>query len=313
MGQFFRHHPLAALRLHLEQYLDQAVTLSRWKLFGTGICEPFDGRPRFALLTVNHSTTRYLKLLLLTLAEQSDLHLLNRIVICDNRSRDGGRTFLRKLSERIEGVLLVENNTFPNHAHGMRLCIAKLHSTDAARPIALRSNIQLCCDTDVVFRNRNTLRELARVFCTGQAAFAGELRRDIYPYPEAQASFLAVRTDWYHRRSIVPWCNHGAPAYWMQRSIWRAHGNGADFASNRCGYILHRGRAAVDAARHHGVGAYALVPDHHAHFMGIPDGQAIWDAIENRFADLLSADREPELLDHLECAFQANLGAPTSI
>ena len=40
--------------------------------------------PRWALCTVNFSTTRYLKLLLLTLSEQHRLDLLCRIVIADN-------------------------------------------------------------------------------------------------------------------------------------------------------------------------------------------------------------------------------------
>ena len=49
--------------------------------------------------------------------------------------------------------------------------------------------------------------------------FAGELRHNLYPYPEAQASFFAVRRDCYARSDIDPIVHHGAPAYFMQRSI----------------------------------------------------------------------------------------------
>jgi len=50
------------------------------------------------LITVNYSTTRYLKLMLLTLTEQSSFQLLTNIVLIDNNSRDGGQRFLRKIA-----------------------------------------------------------------------------------------------------------------------------------------------------------------------------------------------------------------------
>src|SRR5271165_3252886 len=74
---------------------------------------PFDGEPRFALITVNYCTTRYLKLMLLTLAEQSSLQLLKRIILVDNCSRDGGSSFLRELAERINIISVVHNRCRP--------------------------------------------------------------------------------------------------------------------------------------------------------------------------------------------------------
>lgn len=90
---------------------------------------------------------------------------------------------------------------------------------------------------------------MAKVFVEEGAALAGELRKHLYPYPEAQASFVAVRRDCYSRKDIVPWVNHGSPAYWMQRSIWRAELPVVNFPSNHGKYILHRGRSGVAAAR----------------------------------------------------------------
>ncbi|MBW2510009.1 MAG: hypothetical protein JRE81_15375, partial [Deltaproteobacteria bacterium] len=58
---------------------DQAWTLGRWKLARTSAIESFDGQPRLALVTVNFSTTRYLKLMLITLAEQDDLGRIHRV------------------------------------------------------------------------------------------------------------------------------------------------------------------------------------------------------------------------------------------
>jgi GT2 family glycosyltransferase len=70
------------------------------------MAQPFNGEPRFALITVNYSTTRYLKLMLLTLTEQSSLQLLTNIVLIDNNSRDGGQRFLRKLAERTNRIAI---------------------------------------------------------------------------------------------------------------------------------------------------------------------------------------------------------------
>jgi hypothetical protein len=76
-------------RRRLEERIDQAWTMSWHKFKRQRMGPPFDGEPRFALISVNYSTTRYLKLMLLTLAEQSSLQLLKRIILVDNCSRDG--------------------------------------------------------------------------------------------------------------------------------------------------------------------------------------------------------------------------------
>jgi glycosyltransferase involved in cell wall biosynthesis len=153
----------------------------------------FDGEPRFALITVNYSTTRYLKLMLLTLAEQSSPQLLKRIILVDNRSRDGGPSFIRELAERTNRISLVENRWFLNHARGMRRGLRLLDMVEADLPATDSANIVLSCDADVVFRRRDTLWELARVFVEEGAALAGELRKHLYRHPEAQASFIAHR------------------------------------------------------------------------------------------------------------------------
>jgi hypothetical protein len=286
-------------RRYLEERIDQIVTLAKWKLATPMSCDPFDGEPRFALLTVNRNTTRYLKLLLLTLVEQDELNLLHRIVICDNRSTDGAHRFLEQLTRSTSLVWTLRNYHLLSHARGMRFCISHLGRGERFLPSHRRSNILLFCDTDVVFRNSGTLRELARIFRTDDVALAGELRRHLYPYPEAQASFIALRADWYHRKDVVPWCNHGAPAYWMQRSIWKASGKIVNFPSNQGGYTLHRGRSAVEAARRHGDGSYATMPNYQPHFMGVPNGQSIWEEIEGRYSHWLLNDREPMLVDYL--------------
>src|SRR5262249_37178882 len=89
------------LRRQLEQRVDQAWALGRSTPDRTASVPPFDGDPRFALLTVNFSTTRYLKLMLLTLTDQDALSRVQRIIVVDNRSRDGGLPFLRALARRV--------------------------------------------------------------------------------------------------------------------------------------------------------------------------------------------------------------------
>ena len=106
------------VRRRLEELADQAWALSRSKLHRCQSIEPFDGIPQFALVVVNFSTTRYLKLMLLTLAEQTPLELLKKIVIVDNYSKDGGAKFLRRLADRVDLISLVENRLFLNHARG---------------------------------------------------------------------------------------------------------------------------------------------------------------------------------------------------
>jgi hypothetical protein len=287
------------LRRHLEQRVDQAWTLARSRLEHTRSVAPFDGDPRFALLTVNFSTTRYLKLMLLTLTDQSALAHVHRIIIVDNRSRDRGVPFLRALARRVDRVHLAEHRHFLNHARGMRSCVATLDRVEAEDPMVTPSNLLLFCDPDVVFVNPATLLDLGTAVVAHHAAFAGELRREP-PDLDAQASFFVVRRDTYARPDVVPLVNHGSPALWMQRSIGRARLTVVNFPSNHGGYILHRGRSAVAAAheffpRH----SYSTVDYRHAHFMGVRDGPRVWARTEDRFAELLRPEAEMSLLAFL--------------
>jgi len=274
------------VRRHVLQRLDQAFALTVRKLGPAPKTPAWDGDPRIALLTVNFSTTRYLKLMLLTLAEQNDLDLLKRIVVCDNGSRDGAEPFLTDLESQVDRVTVTRHARPASHARGMRAALRALR--EAERGEDKPANILLFCDTDVVFRNPDTLRAVADRFRDRDVAFVGELRRGLFAYPEAQASFLAVRRDWAERRTTAPWVDHGSPAYWLQRSIWREGGRGDDFPSNMGGYILHRGRAGVAAAQEYLASHHRrTVTTSNPHFMGVPDGEQIWQTIEDAHASIL--------------------------
>jgi hypothetical protein len=72
------------------------------------------------------------------------------------------------------------------------------------------------------------------------------------------------------------------------------------FPSNHGGYILHRGRTAVAATRDYTPRrSYATAATRSPHYMGVPDGAAIWAEIEQRHAGLLEPDAETRLLDVL--------------
>ncbi len=53
-----------SLRRHCEMLADQVWALTRWKLQPSPSPPDFDGDVRYALITVNFSTTHYLKLIL---------------------------------------------------------------------------------------------------------------------------------------------------------------------------------------------------------------------------------------------------------
>jgi len=287
------------VRRYAEQRADQAVALTGRRLRTPLAVAPFDGEPRIAMIVVNRNTTRYLKLLLATLAEQDHLMLLERLVIVDNGSRDGGVPFLGQLATRCPRVELVENRHRLNHARGIRSGLRRLDRLDRSLPEAQRANLLLFVDSDVIFRDPDALRALAATLIEHDAAFAGELRH-FHPYPDAQASFFMVRRDVASRRDIEPWVNHGSPAYWMQRSIWEAELTVVDFPSNQGGFILHRGRSGVAAQRRWSpLGSYASVLNDEAHYMGVPGGAEIWAEAEAQHASLLAPDGQGALLDLL--------------
>ncbi len=291
---------LNRMRRKRAQWMDQLAAKARRKFRGGNLPVEWNGNPHFALLTVNFHSTRYLKMMLLSLCEQNDLQRLERLVIVDNGSQDGGLPFLQALAERCEKVLLVENRRWNNHARGMRLGLAALDEYDGEKADSACANVLLFCDPDVLFLRTDTLSEVAQVFSDPAVSHAGELRTHLFSLAEAQASFLAVRRDWAARRDISPWVNHGSPAWWMQRDLIKRGGKAAHFPGNEEGYILHRGRSAVAAVRTFDPShPYATARHREPHYMGRPGGDKTWAAMEQSFADWLDKSREKELIENL--------------
>jgi hypothetical protein len=301
---------LAARRV-IEQRVDRATAVAWHRYVPRPPVAPFDGDPRLALVTVNFSTTRYLQLMLCTLAEQRDLWLLERVVVVDNGSRDGGLPFLRALEARVPRVHLVERRHRLTHAAGMRAGTRALGRQERVAKVRPRANVVVYCDPDVIFLDPSTLLSLSGALVAHDAAFVGEARARVpAPHPDVQASFFAVRRDAAARRDVDPLVHDGSPAYAMQESMLRAGLTIVDFPSNHGGHVLHRGRAGVEAAAVHRVGGHARVPAGRdvPHYMGVPDGAARWAEVETTWAPLLEPAAEPELLDHLAGRFTA-LGA----
>jgi hypothetical protein len=289
-----------AIRRYGEERIDQAWATLRHRYGPRARIGAFDGNPRLTVITVNRSTTRYLKLMLLTLAEQDELSIVRRVIVVDNGSRDGGDEFMNALAATVPRVEVVRNRWFLNHARGMRAGMSTLDRAERDEPRHDRANILLFCDPDVIFRKPDALLTLASVITVHEGAFAGELRQTTRSFPDAQASFIAVRRDWLARRDITPLVNHGSPALWMQESIWRAGGVVVDFPSNLGGYILHRGRAAVAASREYAPwGSYATVKGTAPSYMGVADGAQIWEAVEARWERWLQPENSNRLIVRL--------------
>jgi hypothetical protein len=143
------------------------------------------------------------------------------------------------------------------------------------------------------------------------AAVAGEARRVVSTaHPNIQASFLAVRRDVFARRDVRPMINSGQPSFELQHDVVRAGLGVVDFPSNHGGHILHRGRAAVDAAgTFTPLRSYGPAASTEPHYMNVPDGARIWDEIEARHAARLTAEAEPALVASLAASF-ARFGDP---
>lgn len=291
----------ANLQRKIGQRLDQIFSVIQKKIFPVAKIPDFDGDCRFALLTVNFSTTHFLKLMLLTLCQQNNRQKITRIVIVDNDSKDGGLDFLRNLSKSIFRIELVENRWIRTHARGLRKGIYYLNKLESSLEKQLQSNVLMICDTDIIFRNPNTITELAEIFNSKKYAFAGELRYSSNICPQAQASFLCLRRDVYKRKEISPIVNHGSPAYPMQKSLWENKYQLYDFRSNSGGYILHRGRSGVAAAgKHYSTSSYSSEKNNKPHFMAVENGEQIWKDAENQFAELLLPENESELIKYLK-------------
>ncbi len=264
----------------------------------------WNGKVRFALLTVNYNTTHYLKLMMATLLDQERIDLVSQVVIVDQDSRDGATGFLERINDDCARVTVVKRKRWLHHAPGMRNAISALDRAERSIDAANRATVLLHIDPDVIFLDPTALGTLEVCFDNPEVAFVGELRHHLFPLPEAQASFLAVRRDWAARKDISPWVHHGSPAWWLQRDCWRAGARGADFRNNQEGYALHRGRTAVASAGEYSPwSAYASVRRRDAHFMGVEGGRNTWHATERRYAEWLEPGNEGMLVSRLAEVF----------
>lgn len=289
---------LRTVRRRSSMVLDELAARAWQRVRPPRASPSFDGDPRLALITVNFSTTRYLKLMLLTLSEQEHLGLLHRIVIVDNASLDGGAELADRLAARVPRLHVVHRRHWLGHGPGLRAGVRELAAAEAHedRP----ANAVVFCDTDVVFRSPSVLTTVAAALIEHRPAVMGEVRTGVHPTPDIQASFVVVRRDVLGRRDIAPPVHHGAPTYPLQRSVAAAGLPVVDLPTYRRGLLVHRGRAGVAAAtRYRPRHQHAGLANAHAHYMGVPDGAQMWAEVEERHAPLLGSEAEDELIDLL--------------
>ena len=82
--------------------------------------------------------------------------------------------------------------------------------------------------------------------------------------------------------------------------MWRAGATVSNFPTYLNGYVIHKGRSGIAAAREHRRRhPHATAERDVAHFMHAPDGADQWAEIEGRYERLLERAAEPELLEVL--------------
>ncbi|NRB70693.1 MAG: glycosyltransferase [Xanthomonadales bacterium] len=283
----------------MSQRLDQAAIRARsW--FPTAPPTAWSGHASPAVLTVNYNTTEALKLMLLTLSQQSAAKRIARVVVIDQCSRDDPEGFLPQLAATCPRILLITRRWRLHHAPGMRAGQRALARSEQDQPAFPGANLLLYVDPDIAFLRPELLQQICLKFEDEDAAFLGQFRRNLFPRPEAQASFLAVRRDWAERRGISPWVHAGSPAWFQQRDLWAAGAKGVDFPVFRQAYALHPGRTAVNrAARFRPWSSYASEQEK-AHFMGEPMAAEHLAALRQRHAGLLGVSNGSALLEALK-------------
>lgn len=258
------------LRRHLAMLGDQAFVPLRHRLLLPPTIEPFDGNTRFAL--------DYGELLDHLFSQVDAAHPLRATGTCARAQTDHRRQRFRRRQSTLHpparcsgasGASLGES-PLPDARTGMRLGAALLDDLESKYPPHQRANLLLFCDTDIIFRNQDALSDSPRPSSTrmwpsqeSSGALGTPIRR-----PRRHFSRYAETATRY------PFVHHGAPAYFLQRSIWRAGLHLEHFASNHGGYILHRGRSAVAATHDYRPGgAHATAALHTPHY-GSAHGRA---------------------------------------
>jgi|GEM_PF-2103018 glycosyltransferase involved in cell wall biosynthesis len=272
------------LRRRMEQVTDYLAIRTFYKPCGV---EHYDGDPRIAIVIVNFNTVHYLKLLLITLSESlyEYRRLIKQIVIVDNASRDGSKDFLNQF-ESVQGISIVNNGKGLNHANGLRIGIRHIDETEKDIPKSGKSNYYLTIDSDVIIIRNDLWADIQEVIYQRSPDLLGEIQHDV-GFPYVHPSFMLIKKWAYHREGIIPFINNGAPALYLQQSLRARRAEIVDFPVRKDGYIVHRGRGAIQGVqRYRRFHSYATVSGQE-HFHGNNQGGIIWDAVEKKHAEII--------------------------
>jgi glycosyltransferase involved in cell wall biosynthesis len=281
------------LRRRIEQIADYLIVRTFYKPCGV---ERYDGDPRIAIVIVNFNTLDYLKLLLITLSESLNecRRLIKKIVIVDNASRDGSKDFL-SLFESVQGISIVNNSKGLNHAHGLRMGIRHIDTTEKDIPISGKSNYYLTIDSDVIVIRNDLWANIQEIICKKSPDLLGEIQHDVC-IPYVHPSFMLIKKEAYHGKGMMPFINDGAPALYLQQSLRARRAEIIDFPVRKDGYIVHRGRGATQGIqRYCRFHSYATISAQE-HFHDNKQGRLIWETIEKKHAEIIG---EP---DGAKCA-----------
>lgn len=262
--------------------------------------ECYDNCPRIALVTVNFNTLHYLKLFLLTLTDSmvTDPGLLRRIVIVDNASKDGSRNFLHKL-EPVRRISIITNAAGQNHAKGLRTGIKYIDKMEKSASKDSKTNYYLVADTDIIITRKDLWPTLYEIIQKEGPDLLGEIQHDV-GIPYVHPSFMLIKKEAYHGPNVLPFINSGAPAFHLQKSLRAKGAKIIDFPVRKNGYIVHRGRGAISGIRQYSRFHSFATVETEEHFHGNSNGKAIWDKVENAYADLLGLNKEAEYIERLE-------------
>lgn len=132
-------------RRSASQRFDQATLRGRsW--FPSAPPNDWSGQASPAVLTVNYNTTEALKLMLLTLSQQSAAKRLARVVLVDQCSRDDPEGFLPRLAATCPRILLITRRWRLHHAPGMRAGQRALARSEQDQPAFSGANVLLYLD-----------------------------------------------------------------------------------------------------------------------------------------------------------------------
>lgn len=231
---------------------------------------------KIAIITVNYNTLGNISLLLFSIFKNIGKDRISDIIVVDNHSTDGSRTFLKALHDH-GYIELIANDQQRYHGLGLNQAVNHL-AVKVRRKLTAFRYIWIL-DSDTIILRSETIEKAYSLMRETDSCVMGQFQDNGYPH--ISSVWIDPYKVWNFR--VSPFTSDGWPSLRFYRSILRSSGKIHPFLFMKDNYILHLGESTLKQIflqNESSNDLYQWASKYHSHhYHGNRNGKKILDSV----------------------------------